>query len=113
MADKNIGRKYRNSSKIEDAKLVDALMNIVNVGGYKADNDFKSGYLQHLEQALKVLLPDSNILGKTHIEPRIKTMKKYWQIVHDMLHGTNTSGFGYDSLKMCVLPIQASNLQIP
>ncbi|KAJ9544700.1 hypothetical protein OSB04_024407 [Centaurea solstitialis] len=93
MADKNNGRKYRNWSKNEDAKLVEALVNMVDVGGYKADNGFKSRYLQHLEQALKVSLPNSNILPRPHIESRMKTMKKDWQIVHDMLHGTNTSGF--------------------
>ena len=76
MVDKNNGCKYRNWSKIEDAKLVDALVNMVNVGGYKADNGFKSGYLQHLKQALKISLSDSNILGEPHIESKIKTMKK-------------------------------------
>lgn len=29
-------------------------------------------------------------------------MKKDWQVVHDMLHGSNTSGFGFDSVKQCV-----------
>ncbi|XP_024965819.1 uncharacterized protein At2g29880-like [Cynara cardunculus var. scolymus] len=114
MADKINGCKYSNWSKIKDGKLIDALVNMVNVGGYKANNGFKSGYLQHLEQALKVSLPNSNLLGKPHIKLRIKTMEKDCQIVHDMLHGTNTSGFGYDSSKMCVTaeaPLWESYLQ--
>ncbi|XP_052621641.1 uncharacterized protein At2g29880 [Lactuca sativa] len=90
-------RNYRNWTITEDAKLVEALVNMVNMGGYKADNGFKSGYLLHLENALKEKIPNSGILGKPHIESRIKTMKKDWQVVYDMVNGTNTSGFGYDS----------------
>ena len=47
------GRNYRNWTITEDAKLVEALVNMVNIGGFKADNGFKSGYLQYLETALK------------------------------------------------------------
>nr|KAJ0193109.1 hypothetical protein LSAT_V11C800390720 [Lactuca sativa] len=85
-------RNYHNWTITEDAKLVEALVNMVNMGGFKADNGFKSGYSQHLENAL-----NSGILGKPHIESRIKTMKKDWQVVYDMVNGTNTSGFGYDT----------------
>ncbi|CAI9274321.1 unnamed protein product [Lactuca saligna] len=59
-------------------------------------------YLQHLEQELKQPLSDSGILGKPHIESKIKTMKIDWQCVYDMVNGSNTSGFGYDSEKHCV-----------
>ncbi|XP_071711893.1 uncharacterized protein [Rutidosis leptorrhynchoides] len=94
-------RTYRNWLPDEDAKLVEALVNMVNVGLHKADNGFISGYLQHLELALKESLPDRGILGKPHIESRIKTMKKDWQVVYDMVAGTNTSGFGYDAVNKC------------
>ena len=93
-------RNYRGWTKEEDAKLVEALLTMVNTGGYKADNGFRSGYLNHLEAALKVSLPESGILGKPHIESRIKTMKKDWQAVFDMLN--STSGFGYDNENNCV-----------
>ncbi|KAI3708695.1 hypothetical protein L2E82_38050 [Cichorium intybus] len=93
---------YRPWTSIEEAKLVEALVNMTNVGGFKADNGFKSGYLQHLEQALKQSLPTSGLLGKPHIESKIKTMKKDWQCVYDLLNGTNTSGFGYDNVNHCV-----------
>ncbi|XP_076943005.1 uncharacterized protein LOC143613076 [Bidens hawaiensis] len=72
---------------------------MVNNGVFKSDNGFKSGYLQHLEASLKESLPKSGILGKPHIESRIKTMKRDWQVVYDML---NTSGFGYDKELNCV-----------
>ncbi|PWA54606.1 myb/SANT-like domain, Harbinger transposase-derived nuclease domain protein [Artemisia annua] len=68
-----------------------------NTSGYEADNGFKLGYVTHLETLLKVSLPDSCLLAKPHIESRIKTMKKDWQVVYDMLN--STSGFGYDKEK--------------
>lgn len=100
MTDK--GRNYRTWTTIEDNILVEALVNMANSGGYKADNGFKSGYLQHLENEIKKSLPHAGIMGKPHIESRIRTMKKDWQFVYDMLNGNNTSGFGFDSVKQCV-----------
>ncbi|KAI3505277.1 hypothetical protein L1887_27315 [Cichorium endivia] len=95
-------RNYRGWTDNEENKLVEALVNMVNAGGYKADNGFKAGYLAHLEQVLKESLPESGLSGKPHIESKIKVMKKDWQVVYDMLHGSNTSGFGYDSVNKCV-----------
>ncbi|CAI9259261.1 unnamed protein product [Lactuca saligna] len=95
-------RNYRPWTSNEETKLVEALVNMTNVGGFKADNGFKSGYLQHLEQALKQSLQNSGLLGKPHIESKIKTMKKDLQCVYDMVNGSNTSGFGYDPEKHCV-----------
>ncbi|KAJ9547530.1 hypothetical protein OSB04_020073 [Centaurea solstitialis] len=69
-------RQYWNCSPNEESKLVDALVNLTNTGTFKADNGFKSGYLQHLEEALKVSLPSSGLLGTPHISSKIKTMKK-------------------------------------
>lgn len=50
-------RNYRVWTNIEENKLVEALVNMVNTGGFKADNNFKSGYLAYLEQVLKESLP--------------------------------------------------------
>ncbi|CAI9289343.1 unnamed protein product [Lactuca saligna] len=97
-------RNYKTWTNNEEAKLVKELVNMTNVGGFKADNGFKSGYLQHLEQALKQSLPNSGILGTPHIESKIKIMKRDWQCVNDMVNGSNTSEFGYDSEKHCVTP---------
>ncbi|CAI9277552.1 unnamed protein product [Lactuca saligna] len=94
-------RNYRTWTTHEDAKLVEAMLNMVNAGGFKADNGFKSGYLQHLGQALKDSLPNAGILAKPHIESRIRTVKKEWQVVYDMIANNNTSGFGYDSVNRC------------
>ncbi|PWA74366.1 myb/SANT-like domain, Harbinger transposase-derived nuclease domain protein [Artemisia annua] len=93
-------RNYRGWTSVEDEKLIEALLTMKNTSGYKADNGFKPGYVTHLETLLKVSLPDSGLLAKPHIESRIKTMKKDWQVVYDMLN--STSGFGYDKEKNCV-----------
>ncbi|XP_024990505.1 uncharacterized protein At2g29880-like [Cynara cardunculus var. scolymus] len=96
-------RNYRVWTNIEETKLVEALLTMVNMGAFKADNGFKSGYLTFLEQSLKESLSGSWILGKPHIESKLKIMKKDWTIVHDMINGSYTSGFGYDSVKHCVV----------
>ena len=59
-------RNYRPQTSNEEAKLVEALVNMTNACGFKADNGFKSGYLQHLEQTLKVSLANSGLLGNPH-----------------------------------------------
>ncbi|KAJ9542050.1 hypothetical protein OSB04_028556 [Centaurea solstitialis] len=86
----------------EESKLVEALVNMTNTGTFKADNGFKVGYLQHLEEALKVSLPNSNLLANPHISSKMKTIKRDWQCVYDMVNGSNTSGFGYDPERKCV-----------
>ncbi|KAI3679700.1 hypothetical protein L2E82_51101 [Cichorium intybus] len=96
-------RNYRVWTNTEETKLVKALVNMANTGGFKDDKGFKAGYLSHLEQVLKESLPKSGILGKPHIESKIKVMKKDWQVVHDILNGLNTNGFNYDSVRHCLI----------
>lgn len=96
-------RDYRAWTNIEEEKLVEALVTMVNTGAFKADNSFKPGHIKRLEQALNESLPDSHILGKPHIESKLRTMKRDWIVVHDMISGSSTSGFGYDSVKKCVV----------
>lgn len=96
------GRNKRKWNDFQDSKLVEALLDMVNIGAYKADNGFKPGYLTFIEENLQVSLPNSGLKAKPHIESRIKTMKKDFNIVYDMVHGQNTSGFGYDIDKKCV-----------
>ncbi|KAL0411393.1 UNVERIFIED_CONTAM: hypothetical protein Slati_3729000 [Sesamum latifolium] len=77
----------------EDAKLVEALLDMVNAGAYKAENGFKPGYLNYVEEKMQVSLPNSGLKAKPHIESRIKTLRRDFNIVYDMLNGPNTSGF--------------------
>ncbi|KAK9151230.1 hypothetical protein Syun_009539 [Stephania yunnanensis] len=72
---------------------------MVASGVYKCDNGFKPGYLNHLEEALKITCSNSGIKARPHIESRQKSSKKDWFIVNDMICGIRhgTSGFGFDS----------------
>ncbi|OMO81760.1 hypothetical protein CCACVL1_12236 [Corchorus capsularis] len=80
----------------EDAALIAAMVDMRNVGRFNADTGFKGGYLLELERMLHESLPQANIKAKPHIESRIRTLKKEWGIIYDMINGTNTSGFGWD-----------------
>ncbi|EYU30844.1 hypothetical protein MIMGU_mgv1a023849mg, partial [Erythranthe guttata] len=83
----------------EDAKLIQVLLDMVNLGLYKVENVFKPGYLNYVEDKMKVCLPNSGLKAKSHIESRIKTLKNDLHIVYDMLNGSNTIGFGFDPIK--------------
>ncbi|KAK4388325.1 hypothetical protein Sango_2439100 [Sesamum angolense] len=96
------GKNKRKWKYEEDAKLVEALLDMVNVGAYKAENGFKPGYLNYVEEKMQVSLPNSRLKAKPHIESRIKTLRRDFNIVYDMLNGSNTSGFGSDPIKKCV-----------
>ncbi|KAH6784325.1 hypothetical protein C2S52_009284 [Perilla frutescens var. hirtella] len=96
------GKNKRKWNDEEDAKLVEALLDMVHLGKFKAETGFKPGYLNYVEEKLQVVLPDSGLKAKPHIESRIRTLKRDFHIVYDMLNGPNTSGFGMDPIKKCV-----------
>lgn len=96
------GRNKRKWNHDEDVKLIQTLLDMVNLGAFKAENGFKPGYLTYLEDKLNVILPNSELKAKPHIESRIKVLKRDFNIVYDMLNGPNTSGFGMDPIKKCV-----------
>ncbi|XP_017970223.1 PREDICTED: uncharacterized protein At2g29880 isoform X2 [Theobroma cacao] len=87
----------------EDVALVTALIDLHNIGKYNADTGFRGGYLIELENMLATKLPDANLKAKPHIESRIKTLKKEWAIIYDMVQGTHTSGFGWDDQRNMVV----------
>ncbi|KAL8476256.1 hypothetical protein ACS0TY_028792 [Phlomoides rotata] len=97
------GKNKRKWKYDEDAKLIEALLDMINFGAYKANNGFKPGHLNYVEEKLKVSLPNSGLKAKPHIESRIKTLKKDFHIVYDMLNGSNTSGLEWIQLKNVLL----------
>ena len=101
---RGVGKNKRPWTSEEDAKLIDALMELYVLGKYSgADNGFKPGYEKAVQALLDVSLPNSGLKADPHIKSRLKTLKKKFSIVHDMLSGTGgTSGFGWDPEK-CVL----------
>ncbi|XVF47290.1 hypothetical protein PTKIN_Ptkin03bG0098000 [Pterospermum kingtungense] len=72
------------------------------MGTHNANTGFKAGYPLELERMVGKKLPSANIKAKPHIESRIKTLKKDWSIIFDMVQGNCTSGFGWDSQKNMV-----------
>nr|KAJ0227589.1 hypothetical protein LSAT_V11C100036250 [Lactuca sativa] len=97
------GRNRHTWTTKEDAKLIEALLEL-HVSGKNdgADNRFKPGYLKAVQQLLDVSLPNSGLKAEPHIKSRMKTWKTHFNIVHDMVYGTNTGGFGWDTDKCCV-----------
>ncbi|KAK9128125.1 hypothetical protein Syun_016922 [Stephania yunnanensis] len=89
----------------EDVALVNAMLEMVANDVYKCDNSFKLGYLNHLEEALKITCPNSRIKARPHIESRQKSLKKEWFIVNDMICGirNGTNGFDFDSTSNMVI----------
>ncbi|PIN08321.1 hypothetical protein CDL12_19102 [Handroanthus impetiginosus] len=96
------GKNKRKWKYEEDAKLVEALLDMVNLGNYKAENGFKPGYLNYVEERMQLSLPNSGLKAWPHIESRVKTLKKDFHIIYDMLNGPHTSGFGMDPIKKCI-----------
>ncbi|KAK9135842.1 hypothetical protein Syun_015172 [Stephania yunnanensis] len=81
---------------MKELALLNAIDEMVNIGVYKGDNGFKPGYLTHLDEALKISYSASKIKAKPHIEFCIRTLKRDWFIVNDMIHGVKHSSSGFN-----------------
>ncbi|KAK0585181.1 hypothetical protein LWI29_024345 [Acer saccharum] len=99
---KDPGQNKRFWTEEEDNKLIEPLLELNNNGRFKAEGSFKPGHLKELEKKLHEKLPRYDLLAKPHIESRMKTLKTHFHIVHDMLTGSNCSGFGWDIEKKTV-----------
>nr|KAJ0218979.1 hypothetical protein LSAT_V11C300104770 [Lactuca sativa] len=81
--DRGPGKNKKKWNDIEDEKLVEAMVDILNSGShFKSDNGFKPEFFGAVETRLAVSLPNSGIKAKPHIESRIKTLKSDWSTVH-------------------------------
>ena len=52
---------------------------------------------------LEKVLPHAMLKAKPNLESRIRTLKRDWSIVYDMLSGKNNSGFGWDEHRQLVV----------
>ncbi|XP_030941092.1 uncharacterized protein At2g29880-like [Quercus lobata] len=86
----------------EDIKLVEALVEYHHEREGSPENKFKPGYLKILEGKISTKLPNAGLRAKPHIESRLRTLKREFQVIHEMLTGPNTSGFGWDTVRKCV-----------
>ncbi|KAG8477519.1 hypothetical protein CXB51_031102 [Gossypium anomalum] len=66
----------------EDATLVSCMVDLYNVGTYNANTRSKA---------------------KPNLGSRIRTLKRDWAIVYDMLNGKDNSGFGWDEQRQMVV----------
>ncbi|KAG8473251.1 hypothetical protein CXB51_035231 [Gossypium anomalum] len=87
----------------EDAALVSYIVDFDNIGTFNADKGFKAGYLNELEKMLEKVLPNAMLKAKPNLESRIRTLKRDWSIVYDMLSGKNNSSCGWDEHRQLVV----------
>ncbi|KAF4390930.1 hypothetical protein G4B88_030608 [Cannabis sativa] len=99
---KGPGQNKRFWTEEEDTKLIESLLEMHNEGTFKAEGNFKPGYLKAFERALATKIPGCDLQARPHIDSRMKTLKTHFQIVHEMLTGPNCSGFGWDPEKQMV-----------
>ncbi|MBA0779964.1 hypothetical protein Gotri_004127, partial [Gossypium trilobum] len=77
----------------EDVALVVYMVDLYNVGTYNADTGFKVGYLNELERMLEKVLPHAMLKAKPNLVSRIRTFKRDWAIVYDILSGKDNRDF--------------------
>ncbi|XVF72578.1 hypothetical protein PTKIN_Ptkin12aG0132200 [Pterospermum kingtungense] len=102
-AKKGVGRSggYHQWSKDEDAILVQCLHVLAEDPRWKGDNGtFKVGYLAQLEKMIETKLPEAQLKANPHIESRVKTLKKQYNAIFEML--TIGSGFGWNDVDKCL-----------
>ncbi|MBA0635685.1 hypothetical protein Godav_025942 [Gossypium davidsonii] len=79
------------------------MVDMHNVRTFNADTRFKAGYLNELEKMLEKALPHAMLKAKPNLESKIRTLKRDWVIVYDMLSGKNNSDFGWDEYRQLVV----------
>ena len=99
---------FQNPSKwkwtpVEYIKLVKALVEYRHEKEANLENKFKPGYLKILEWKISTKLPNAGLRAKPHIESRMRTLKREFQIIHEILTRPNTSGFGWDNVRKYVI----------
>ncbi|MFQ6662107.1 hypothetical protein Gotur_030027 [Gossypium turneri] len=85
------------------------MVDLHNIGTFNTDTRFKTGYLNELEKMLEKVLTHAMLKAKPNLESRIRTLKRDWPIVYDMLSGKNNSGFGWDEHSQLVVTEDASH----
>ena len=82
----------RKCTPAEEIKLVEALV----------ENHHETRIFENLGRKISTKLPNASLRAKPHIESRLRTLKREFQVIHEMLTGPNTSGFGWDTTRKCV-----------
>jgi len=98
LKEKGKSKDRRIWTKMEDEYLVEILEDLVR-RGYNRDNGFKNGTHLEVEKKLEEKMPGCGIKASPHIESKMKTLKKHYTLVTDMLDRT---GFGWNETLKCV-----------
>ncbi|KAK2643931.1 hypothetical protein Ddye_019126 [Dipteronia dyeriana] len=85
--------------KEEEEALLGIMDEIVANGGRADCGSFKAGTLKNIELRLATILPNCSLRATPHIESKLKTWKKQYGVMYDMI---NTSGFGWNGVRKCV-----------
>ncbi|KAJ8448680.1 hypothetical protein Cgig2_010567 [Carnegiea gigantea] len=63
---------------------------------FKTDNRLKPRFLNTVAEKLNAKLPESNLKAQPHVHSRLRQFKGIYNIVHDIVVRSCTSGFGWD-----------------
>ncbi|MFQ6644669.1 hypothetical protein Gotur_020491 [Gossypium turneri] len=85
------------------------MVDLHKVGTFNVDTRFKDKYLNELERMLEKFLPHAMLKAKPNLESMIRTLKRDWAIVYDMLSGKDNSSFGWDEHRQMVVAEDASH----
>ncbi|KAL2938169.1 hypothetical protein RDABS01_021618 [Bienertia sinuspersici] len=103
----NTVRNLSRWSIAEDRALVMAMNELLDIGGWKANNgQFKSGAYAKLEAIMLQKLPGCEKKAKPHIESRVKLLRKQYDAITEML-SPSASGFGWNDEEKYVTCPQA------
>ncbi|KAG6477159.1 hypothetical protein ZIOFF_066411 [Zingiber officinale] len=67
---------------------------------WNSENDFRTGYLLHLEKLMVAKMPSSNLNATPHIESRYKLLKRQFHAINEMLN--HSSGFEWNNIEKCI-----------
>ncbi|KAL8488165.1 hypothetical protein ACS0TY_024449 [Phlomoides rotata] len=85
----------------EEKELVHALKELIS-GGNKCNDEFKSGYLNLLENMLATKFPGTGLKGEPHINSKIHVWKKQYTCLRTMIGvlgiGSNSLTYHIDAL---------------
>lgn len=101
----NSTRKCSRWTPSEDRALVTAISDLLDLGGWKADNgQFKNGAWAKVEAIMQQKLPGCDKKAKPHIESRVKLLRRQYDAIAEML-SPSASGFGWnDEAKFVTCP---------
>lgn len=91
------GRNKRHWTWQEVEVLLQALLEVSQNPNWKSENDFKSGFMNWLDEMIVAKIPRCDLKVKPHIESRLKHRSEKYCVMAEMLA---TSGFGWDDEKM-------------